>query len=219
MKRPVLIIGAGGFAAEVFWVAREAKEWECVGFADDNPAKRGSTFEGVPILGTVDETLDLLSKEPIWFHCTIGKNHIRKSMFEKAAARNFKPATFVHPSVLVASGVPLGPGTYIAPGAIICPRACIARGVIVNMHVSVGHDSRLDDFSQAAPGCRITGQCSVGELAFLGANASLMPGTNVGAKSTVGANSFVIKDVEPGTSVMGSPARLIYERQSPITSS
>ncbi len=206
MKRLVMI-GAGGFSTEVLWVANEMKEWECVAFADDDLAKQGSTAEGLPVLGTIDRAVEELASGQVWFHCAIGDNAKRKAAYEKAVERHWIPATLIHPGVIVAPGVQIGPGTYIAAGCILSTGVRIGKAVLLNMNVSAGHDSVLEDFSQASPGSRINGRCTVGELAFLGSNACLLPGVKVGARGRLASNSFAINNIPAGTSVIGIPAR------------
>ena len=48
-----------------------------------------------------------------------------------------------------------------------------------------------------------------GHTLFVGSNASLHQGRVVGARGVVGANSQVIRDVEPGATVLGVPARVL----------
>lgn len=204
--KPLIIIGAGGFGVEALWLASAMNEWQCIGFADDDETKRGSMVGDVRVIGTLEEAFNS-SERPLWFHCAVGDNASRKIIFDRAVERNVRPATLIHPTTCIAPGVPIGEGTYIAAGSLIAPRATVGKGVIINTHASVAHDSALGDFSQASPGSRINGYCKVGELAFLGSNASLLPGVAVGASAKIGANSLAIRDVPPGVTVLGVPAR------------
>ncbi|APW99123.1 acetyltransferase [Halobiforma lacisalsi AJ5] len=52
-----------------------------------------------------------------------------------------------------------------------------------------------------------TGEVVVGERAMIGAGAIVLPGVEIGADARVAANSLVTRDVEPGTTVAGVPAR------------
>jgi hypothetical protein len=47
----------------------------------------------------------------------------------------------------------------------------------------------------------------IGDNVFLGANAVIMPGVQVGDGAIIGAGSIVTKDVEPEAVVAGNPAR------------
>jgi acetyltransferase-like isoleucine patch superfamily enzyme len=73
----------------------------------------------------------------------------------------------------------------------------IAAGVITTNDNSVG----LKGIDKDAPGTRID------DKARIGANATLLPDVRIGREAVVGAGSVVTRDVAPGTTVMGVPAR------------
>jgi UDP-2-acetamido-3-amino-2,3-dideoxy-glucuronate N-acetyltransferase len=50
--------------------------------------------------------------------------------------------------------------------------------------------------------------------ASIGAGASLLPGITIGEGATVGAGSVVTKDVAPGITVVGNPARQINQNNA-----
>lgn len=52
-------------------------------------------------------------------------------------------------------------------------------------------------------------QTLIGENAFIGAGAIIMPGVTVGAHAVVGAGAVVLQHVPPHTIVAGNPARKI----------
>ncbi|MDJ0662139.1 MAG: CatB-related O-acetyltransferase [Crocosphaera sp.] len=58
------------------------------------------------------------------------------------------------------------------------------------------------------------GDTIVGNDVWLGYNALIMPGVNIGDGAIIATNSVVTKDVEPYTIVGGNPAKLIRKRFS-----
>jgi acetyltransferase-like isoleucine patch superfamily enzyme len=54
-----------------------------------------------------------------------------------------------------------------------------------------------------------TGEVHVGERAMIGAGAVVLPGVRIGADAQVAANSLVDRDVPPGATVAGVPARRV----------
>ena len=55
------------------------------------------------------------------------------------------------------------------------------------------------------------GGAVVRRLARIGANATILPGVEIGARALVGAGSVVTRDVPPGAVVAGNPARVIKQ--------
>jgi sugar O-acyltransferase (sialic acid O-acetyltransferase NeuD family) len=210
--RPLVIIGAGGHGLEVLWVAARMTmeptfgSWNVLGFVDDRASMRGKMIEGLPVLGSVEEFLEGYKGQPLFFHCAVGNNVRRQALAMLLESRGFQPATLMDPLTVVSPRAIIGPGTYVAPRCYIGPSARIGRHVLINVAASIGHHSSMGDYSQACPGVRVNGHCVVERLAFLGSNSVIHPGKRVGENSTVAAGSFVVRDVQPHTLVIGVPA-------------
>jgi putative colanic acid biosynthesis acetyltransferase WcaF len=58
----------------------------------------------------------------------------------------------------------------------------------------------------------VTGKITIGEDAFIGARAFVMPGITIGSRSVVGACSVVTKDVPPDSFAAGNPCRVLRAR-------
>ena len=56
----------------------------------------------------------------------------------------------------------------------------------------------------------------IGDYAWIGARATILPGVTVGEGAVVGAGSVVTKDVQPHTIVAGNPARMIGTRNKDL---
>jgi len=215
----LIIVGAGGFGAEAAWVAREMTSvssradslntgWNLVGFADSDERKRQTLHAGYPVHGTIEQAAEAFDDE-LWFFCAIGDNSARQHLASAAQLLGWKPATLVHPTALIADTASVLAGTYVGPGSVVSNNARVGEHVIINMHVSLGHDVVVGDYSQLSPGSRISGFCHIEDLVFLGSNAVLMPGTQVGRGAVVGACSLARGQVEADTTVCGVPARIV----------
>jgi putative colanic acid biosynthesis acetyltransferase WcaF len=70
------------------------------------------------------------------------------------------------------------------------------------------------DFTQPAMPLA-TAKITIGEDAFIGARAFVMPGITIGASSVIGACSVVTKDVPDNVVAAGNPCRVIKPRATP----
>lgn len=213
MMKKLVIVGSGGFGAEVAWVADDlaaacpAEGYEVVGFADDDSSVHGSEQYGYRCLGTVEQVAERFASEPLWYHCALGDNAVRQRMAVRCDALGLRAATLIHPSVVRAKHVEIGEGTYIGALAVLHPYVKIGRHVLINVRVGIGHHAQIGDFAQLCPGVQINGACRVGEGALFGSNATIVQRRNVGRLAVVGANSLVVGDVADGRHVVGVPAR------------
>lgn len=222
-RRELVIIGAGGFGAIVASVARDINanmanylpaSWNIIGYADGDAAKRGTRHEGYLVHGTLEDAARDFQGRELWFFCAIGENNARANVARSAEELGWKPATLIHPTAIVARNVEVGAGSYIGPFSVTSVNTKIGAHAIIDMHVSIGHDAVLKDFCAVYPGARISGCCRVGEYVLVGSNATLLPGTVVGDRAVVGASSLAGGSIEPDTTVLGVPARMIYRKSS-----
>jgi sugar O-acyltransferase (sialic acid O-acetyltransferase NeuD family) len=226
-KRELVIIGAGGFGAVAASAAENINSaainhnggatWDVIGYVDGDTAKCGTQHAGRSVHGTVEELGHDFRGRELWFFCAIGDNDSRAKMVRRAEKFGWKPATLIHPSAVLASSAEIGPGSYVGPAAVISFNAKIGSYVIIDVHVSVGHDAVVNDFSAVFPGARITGRCRLGEYSMVGSNATLLPGTIVGNRAVVGAGSLAHGSVEPDTTILGIPARVVLKRNNSLS--
>jgi sugar O-acyltransferase (sialic acid O-acetyltransferase NeuD family) len=215
----LIIVGAGGLAAEGLWVAESMNQaaaaagrpapWNILGCCVYDPGLYPDEILSYRVLGTPQDVARSRAGEALCYMCSVGDNRIREQEVALAESFGWQAAILIHPSCQTAPNAVIGRGTYLAAGSVVCSNTRIGCHVVINNHVSVGHDSVMGDFSQACPGSRISGKCKVGRSAFLGTNATLLPGVTLGERAVLGANSVAICDVEPDVTVVGIPAKTV----------
>lgn len=206
-------MGAGGFGAEAIWALEEmnkleslSEKWNILGYIDDDESKKGKCFYNYETLGSLDEVALNYSGDQLWYFCAIGDNGTRSNIVKSLDELGWKAATLIHPSAIMAKNIEIGEGSYIGPVSVICPNVTIGKHVLINTRAAIGHDTIMENFSQACPGAQINGFCKVGHSSFIGSNASLMPGTRVGERAIIGSNSQVLRAVKNDITVNGVPA-------------
>jgi serine acetyltransferase len=105
-------------------------------------------------------------------------------------------------------GVTMGPGAVFALEAT--PDVFFPHLLTVEADAIVGYDATLLCHEFLQDEVR-TGEVVVGERAMIGAGATVLPGVTIGADARVAANSLVVEDVPPGTTVAGVPAEQTSE--------
>lgn len=201
---PIVIVGAGGFGREVLDIieaingsqAKRAR-WDFVGFLDDgDPDTRGRG----PVIGPVAALRDLSARYVVAIGDPATRQHI-------SGATTREAAILVHPAATVGPDVVLGSGTVVAAGVRITNHVAVGRHVHLNLNSTVGHDAVLADYVTVYPGVNISGDVHLDEGVSMGTSSSIIQGRRVGAWSIIGAGAAVVRDIPPGVTAVGVPAR------------
>jgi len=212
----VVILGAGGFARELYWVFLEANEqkrqWNVLGFLDDKPELNGQLICDVPVLGTI-EWLGRNRGKSTQVISSAGSPRARQALAERATALGFRFATIVHPSARISRWVDLGPGTVITAGCVLTTQVKIGAHTVINLNSTVGHDCVIGAYTNINPGCQISGAVRFGDGVYFGTGAVIIQNKSVGEWSVIGAGAVVTSDIPAYVTAVGVPCRVIREQQ------
>lgn len=208
--KDLVIVGAGGFGREVAWLVEEinevSKEWNLIGFIDENKEMHETLINGYEVLGGID----WLKDKDIYYVCAIGNSKIRKDIVEKINKFQVKAATIIHPSVLMNKKyVEVGEGSIICASSILTVNIKLGKHVILNLDCTVGHDAILKDFVTVYPSVNISGNCRINECVELGTGTQIIQGKIIGDNTILGAGSVVVRDIEANKTAVGVPAKCI----------
>lgn len=90
-----------------------------------------------------------------------------------------------------------------------CGPVAIGEGALVGPGAQLIAADHARDPRTRRSGIEFAAPVTVGDNAWIGAGAIVLPGVTVGADAIVGAGSVVTRDVPPGATVAGSPARAV----------
>lgn len=205
----LVILGAGGFATEVAWLAKEINaakhRWDIIGFIDENVANHGQQRCGLPILGGF-EWFDQQDVSTIRVICGRGAPKTRMDLVQKAQAKGLQFTTLIHPLTQMSEYVEVGEGTVITAGSIVTTDVKIGRYVLLNLSLTIGHETVIEDFCTLAPHCTISGNTYIERGADLGSGVITIPGKRIGKGAVVGAGAVVTRDVPANVLAVGVPA-------------
>ena len=192
----VVVLGAGSFAREVADMCGDLG-WRVDAFVVD-------------VGGQPDE---LLGRPVVWPEELLGDAYVvgltspqRRTLALGAEARGAVPATLVHPSASVSRTVPFA-GCVVCRGAVVSTGSRVGRGAIVHRGGMVGHDCRVGEGATVGPSAHLTGFVEIGRGAVVGMGAMVREGVRIGAGAVVGMGAVVLRDVPPGETWWGVPAR------------
>jgi len=213
--KDVVILGAGGFAREVWWALEEmnteCNQWNILGFIDENPDAKGKSLCELPVLGGFEWFKNEFKPQVI---CGVGGNAIRRRFAEKGSSLGLEFCTVVHPSARLSRFVDLGKGTVVCAGTLLTTQIKIGEHVNLNLDCTVGHDSVIESYCNLSPGVHISGQVRLEEAVTIGTGAVLLPAVRVGHDSVIGAGAVVNKDIPALSLAIGVPAKVVKSLDS-----
>ncbi len=106
--------------------------------------------------------------------------------------------------VIIGNDVEIGANSCIDRGAL--DDTIIGDGVRIDNLVQVAHNDVLGRGCILVAQVGIAGSCTFGDYVVAGGQVGFADHLNIGSMAQIGAQSGVMRDVEPGASLMGSPA-------------
>lgn len=214
MTRPLIILGAGGSACDVLDILEamtaQSATWTMTGFLDDVRAP-GSEHLGYKVLGRLSDA----AKFPdCCFVNAIGSGKTYRQRPVIIAATGLTEqqyVTLVHPTTCISRRMRLGRGVCVNAGVSVGGGVTIGDHVWLGPGVIVGHDTVIEDYAVVGPGAVISGFVRVGVASYIGAGACIREYLSIGGQALVGMGAVVVRDVEPGETVVGNPARLLAQ--------
>jgi sugar O-acyltransferase (sialic acid O-acetyltransferase NeuD family) len=146
--------------------------------------------------------------EEIFFMPIPGAPLARRTIYDEAVSVGLKvfPA-IIHPSSSLGKTTTLGVGSLVSRLVSTGFDCTVGLCCQINRSASLGHHCVVEDFVTISPSATLLGSVRVGSGSFIGAGSVILPGVSIGQNSVVGAGAVVTRDVEPGTTVIGNPAR------------
>jgi sugar O-acyltransferase (sialic acid O-acetyltransferase NeuD family) len=211
MARRIVMLGGGAFGREILDVIEERnaaggeiEPLEVIGVIDREPPDLYDAYK-VPYLGD-DDALEGLPAD-VGFLVGVGDPALRQRLAAQAEGRS--SPTVVHPNAHIGRNVTLEPGVVVCSHVSITNHVSVGRHTHLNLNSTVGHDARLGAFVTVSPLVAVSGRVTVEERGFLGTGSTVNEGLTIGAGAVIGAGAAVIRDVEPGVTVVGVPARAV----------
>jgi len=208
------IYGASGFGREVMPVARQNLKQLYPGggaelvFIDDSPASskvnghRVLTFEQWMAEDAEEKRVSVAVGDPI----------VRKKLVDRCRQNGVGFFSVLASNAQVMDCNRIGDGAILCPFVTVTSNAKIGGHFHANIYSYVAHDCVIGDFVTFAPRVNCNGNVVIEDYAYIGTGAVLKQGRPdrplvIGRGAVVGMGAVVTKDVPPGVTVVGNPAR------------
>jgi len=202
------IYGAGGLGREVLDLAKEinktSKKWEKIVFIDE--FKKEKIINGTEVF-TFDAFKANWDAEKAKVVIAIGEPKKRYKLREEIIKSAYTLQSLVHPTAFVSADTRIDEGVVVQFGSFISCNVIIEANVYIQPNSSVGHDSIVGSDAVISSYVGISGNCTIGERAYIGVSVPVKEKISIGADSIVGIGSVVLRDIPENVIALGNPAR------------
>ena len=214
MTQEVYIIGAGGFAREIYELLIKPinsiqknlglePAFKVLGFLDDNPRALDGKVCDIGIVGGIS---DWVIQPEQRFVMGIAKPQIKEKLAAMLLQRGAVFVDVIHPWVKCVPGATWGKGFVAYPGAQLGPDVHVGDFVTL-LYTCLSHDVEVGNYCTISSYCGIGGEAKLRDRVFVGSHAVILPGIEVGEDAYVGMGSVVMDHVPSGMKVFGNPAK------------
>ena len=203
MTRLIGVYGAAGCGRGILPLLRAQCPQASLVFVDDGQAL--GQVNGHDIVNW-QEFLDMTANDRA-ISIAIAAPRTRQALAEKCAAADIPLIEARATNVFEMDGVMLGEGACLSPFVTLTSNIRIGLCFHANLYSYVEHDCVIGDFVTLAPGAKVNGNVTIGDLAYIGSGAVIRQGVTIGKGAIVGMGAVVTRDVPPGVTVVGNPAK------------
>lgn len=212
-KKRIAVLGAGGMAREISAAIRAhnqcCDEFEFLGYVVSNLTSLGERDSRADVLGDYDwlarnrKKLDAIS---------IGIGSPQARLKVASEIEGLLPAIewpdIIHPSAeFDRASAQFTRGSFLGAGFVGTVNLKFEPHSLCNFGCTVGHEAVIGSGSVVNPGANVNGGVLIGSGVLVGSGAQILQYLKIGDGSTVGAGAVVTKDVPPGITVVGVPAK------------
>ncbi|QLI80503.1 acetyltransferase [Chitinibacter fontanus] len=212
MKIIYAIYGASGYGREVLPLLRQQfnLKRENIFFIDDSFGENAVIVNSTPVL-SYQEFLSLEADSKMAV-VAIANSSVRQRLTEKLIDDGVQLVSVEAQNVIQYDEVDIGPSSILSAFVTLTSNISIGKSFQANIYSYVGHDCVIGDYVTFAPAVKCNGNVIIEDHAYIGTGAIIKQGSptkplRIGAGAVVGMGAVVTKDVPPGITVVGNPAR------------
>jgi len=204
------IFGTGGFGRDILPLVRAQVGTDHVVFVQDRVLPEARYVNGARVV-SFDE---FASKEFDGWKVAVAVADVRsrRDIVQRLSAVDRGSFSIFAPTFLMYDHVDIAEGAIFCDFSMCTVNIKIGRHFHGNIYSYVEHDCVIGDFVTFAPRVNCNGNVVIEDDVYVGTAAILKQGRSdkplrIGRGSIIGMGAVVTKDVAPGTTMVGNPAR------------
>jgi len=208
-QNPVLIVGAGRHALEIFRYYEDAgRSAEVAGFLTESRFFTGNEQLPQPV-ELIENWLSLPAEDRSRYLLIVAiGSPERRHLIAGLEAAGARFDTLIHPTAYIGREVIIEEGVQIGPGCILTTEIRVGAHSILNVGCSLSHDVTLGRMCTLSPGVRLAGKVTAGQGVFFGIGAAVIDKVTIGDGSVIAAGACVTCDIPSGVMAAGVPATI-----------
>lgn len=200
----LIIACAGDFGKEALVLAKRMNEvkpqWNILGFIDDGVPVGTEVFLGYKVIGTIRDFMPGPDDRVAIGH---SRPKVKEAIYGVLKEKGTQLATLIKPETVLPYDIEMGEGCIIGTAWLGIE---VKLGNCVHIAGSMVGNTTIDDFSTTTGLANLAG-ATIGKGVFIGSHAVVLNGKKVGDYAQVTAGSIVFRNVKPGVTVFGNPAK------------
>ena len=209
--KDIILFPYNGNALEAISVIRDInriqKEWNILGFADDDASKHGLLAAGYRVLGGREQlskhsdalVLAVPGRPETFIH--------RRKIIESLSLNRGRYATIVHPTAIIGAACTVGYNVLIQPNVVLSFDVSLGNHVVILPNTVIAHGTTIGDYTLIGSNVSLSGNVVVEQNGYIGTGSKVVQDIIIGKKALVGIGAVVVKDVQPRSKVAGNPAK------------
>jgi hypothetical protein len=137
-------------------VQRVQPDFDVVGFIDNDPAKKGTTFCGLPVFGGFEVLAERALGDVRVVNLHTGSTRVRYETSRFMAERGCKFTNLIHPSVNLELTT-VGTGDYVQEAVVLQAGVTLGDNASVHIGAMIGHETRIGNSVFIAHACSVSG--------------------------------------------------------------